>query len=188
MAQSGELPRVSLVFGGARSGKSRWAENLAASGEGSPVYLATAEARDNEMRARIERHRARRGERWRTLEEPLDVQGVLMRESAPNQVILLDCLTLWLSNLMASERDIEKESERLLRCLDDPAGPIVIVSNEVGMGIVPMNELAREFRDHAGLLNQKVARRASLVVFMAAGLPLILKAPPGWINPSSLQV
>jgi adenosylcobinamide kinase/adenosylcobinamide-phosphate guanylyltransferase len=186
MTQSGELPGVSLVLGGARSGKSRWAENLAASGAGAPVYLATAEARDREMRERIERHRERRGELWRTIEEPVDIREVLARERAPDRVVLVDCLTLWLSNLMAAERDVENEIERLLRCLDDPAGPIVFVSNEVGMGIVPTNELARNFRDHAGLLNQKVAAKAALVVFIAAGLPLSLKAPPGWKYPPSL--
>jgi adenosylcobinamide kinase / adenosylcobinamide-phosphate guanylyltransferase len=169
------LPRLTLVLGGARSGKSRYAESLVEAAAQAALYLATAQARDDEMRERIRRHRARRGARWSTIEEPLALGDRLCRESSAERPILVDCLTLWLANLLEAGRDIEQESAQLLEALATPAGPIVLVANEVGLGIVPENALARRFRDDAGRLNQAVAARADRVVFVAAGLPLVLK-------------
>ncbi len=171
-----DLPALTLVLGGARSGKSTYAETLIEA-HGGGVYIATAEVFDDEMRDRIETHRARRGDGWTTLEEPLDLSGALVR--AANQgggkPILVDCLTLWLSNLMAGERDLKLETQALISTLADLSAPVVMVSNEVGLGIVPDNALARAFRDAAGRLNQEVAAVAGRVVFVAAGLPLVMK-------------
>ena len=166
------LPRVSLILGGARSGKSAYAEQLIVSAAGGGVYLATAQARDAEMTARIAEHRTRRGNRWRTIEAPRDIVGPLRSEAGP---ILVDCLTLWVSNLMEAGADLDTECDALGTCLDETNGPVVFVSNEVGLGIVPDNALARRFRDAAGKLNQRVAERAEQVVFVAAGLPMRLK-------------
>jgi adenosylcobinamide kinase/adenosylcobinamide-phosphate guanylyltransferase len=165
---------VTLVLGGARSGKSAYAEALVEAG-GSGLYLATAEAGDAEMAERIRRHRQRRGETWVTVEEPLDLAGALKRHAAPERPILVDCLTLWLSNVMAAGRDPDGEAVALADGLSTLAGPVVLVSNEVGLGLVPETPLGRAFRDHAGRLNQTIARKADRVVFIAAGLPLILK-------------
>lgn len=173
-ARSGAaLPPLTLVLGGARAGKSRFAEELIERAGRPALYLATAEPRDEEMRARIAAHRARRGRHWTTLEEPVEIVNALLAEAA--RPVLIDCLTLWLSNLMDAQRDIGFEIERLLSVLPRLQTPAVIVANEVGLGIVPENAMAREFRDHAGRLNQGVARIAQRVVFMAAGLPLFLK-------------
>lgn len=168
---------TTLVLGGARSGKSAYAEALVEGRPGACVYLATAEAGDAEMAERIARHRARRGDRWTTLEEPFDLPRALAEAARPDAAVLVDCLTLWLSNLMAAGRDIEAESERLIAALGRLAGPAVLVSNEVGLGIVPANDLARAFRDHAGRLHQAVAAAVPAVTFVAAGLPLHLKTP-----------
>jgi len=164
---------VSLVLGGARSGKSRYAEGLLSLHAGKRIYLATAEPGDAEMRARIEDHRRRRGTSWRTVEAPLDIAPVIA--GAGDDAILLDCLTLWLANLMSAGRDIGKAERELWSALGDVRAPVVLVSNEVGLGIVPDNALAREFRDHAGRLNQAMAALADRVFFLAAGLPLTLK-------------
>ena len=171
------LAAVTLVLGGARSGKSAWAEARATASVLAPVYLATAEAGDEEMAERIAHHRARRGARWATVEEPLELGDALAAWAAPDRVVLVDCLTLWLANLMDAERDPEAETERLVATLPELRGPILFVSNEVGLGIVPDNALARAFRDAAGRLNQRIAAAAQHVVFLAAGLPLTLKAP-----------
>jgi adenosylcobinamide kinase/adenosylcobinamide-phosphate guanylyltransferase len=165
------LPRVSLVLGGARSGKSAFAEKLIEASDGG-IYLATAEARDPEMIARIAQHQARRGNLWRTVESPDDLVGPLQREGRP---MLIDCLTLWLSNLMERDADFDAESRRLTDCLATTEGPVVLIANEVGLGIVPDNALARRFRDAAGRLNQQIAACADQVIFVAAGLPLRLK-------------
>lgn len=170
-------PLVTLVLGGARSGKSRHAERLVEGQPGDCIYLATAEAGDAEMAERIRRHRARRGSRWRTVEEPLDVPVELGRQCGPDRAILLDCLTLWLSNLMAVERPVEAEIGQLVDRLGRLDGPVVLVSNEVGHGIVPDNPSARAFRDYAGQLHQAVAAAAECVVFMVAGLPTTVKTP-----------
>lgn len=169
------LPPVTLVLGGARSGKSRHAEALVESQPGPCVYLATAEAKDAEMAARIEQHRARRGTRWETLEEPLALAEALGRVARPDGAVLVDCLTLWLSNLMGAGRDVTAESEALVSTLPALPGPVVLVSNEVGLGVVPENALARAFVDYAGCLHHNIATVAQSVVFMAAGLPLQLK-------------
>lgn len=165
--------RVTLVLGGARSGKSALAETLAAAPGGRPVYLATAAAGDAEMAERIRRHRERRGPGWATIEEPLDIVGRLA--AADGAAVLVDCLTLWLANLMAAGLDVAAETARLVEALPRHAGPVVLVANEVGFGIVPDNPLARDFRDHAGRLNQAVAAAADRVYLVAAGLPLVLK-------------
>lgn len=167
--------RVTLILGGARSGKSRLAENLAERHGGRLVYVATAEPWDDEMRARIAQHKMRRGDRWRTIEAPLAVAEVLLAFPEQTGVVLIDCLTLWLSNLMHAPRDVEREQEGLLAALSATACPVILVSNEVGLGIVPENKLARDFRDLQGRLNQRVAELADHVIFTAAGLPLVLK-------------
>lgn len=165
-----------LVLGGARSGKSRhaqtWLEALPAP---RLVYIATAQALDAEMTDRIERHRADRGSRWHTIEAPLDLAGAIARAPAGADAILVDCLTLWLSNLMLAGHDLEAAGEELCRALADCPLPVALVSNEVGLGIVPDNALARAFRDAAGRLNQRLAGQVDEVVFVAAGLPLRLK-------------
>lgn len=166
---------VTLVLGGQRSGKSAYAERLVARRPGPCVYLATAEAGDAEMTERIRRHRERRGERWTTVEAPLDLAERLTEVSRPDRAVLVDCLTLWLSNLLAAARDPEGETRLLLDALDRVSGPVVLVSNEVGLGVVPDNALARRFVDHAGRLHQAVAGLADSVIFMAAGLPVTLK-------------
>lgn len=168
------LPPITLVLGGARSGKSRFAESLVTS-MGSGTYIATAEARDAEMASRISAHRDRRGATWCTIEAPIDLPAALGEAAAIGNPVLLDCLTLWLSNLMADERDLAEESEKLVTCLSALDCPVVIVSNEVGQGIVPANALARRFRDRAGILNQAIAACADRVFFVTAGLPAQLK-------------
>lgn len=167
-------PVVTLVLGGARSGKSRYAETLVeAAGEG--LYLATAQAFDGEMEERIRLHKERRGDLWTTHEEPLNLAQAIADKSGPNHMVLVDCLTLWLSNLMEAGKDIDAEAAKLCEALNTAKGPVVVVSNEVGMGIVPENALSRAFRDHQGRLNQAVAAAADKVVFVAAGLPLVMK-------------
>jgi adenosylcobinamide kinase/adenosylcobinamide-phosphate guanylyltransferase len=170
-----KLPPVTLILGGARSGKSTYAERLAEGRPGACVYLATAQAGDGEMAERIALHRARRGARWTTHEEAVDLAGALARTSKADSAVVVDCLTLWVSNVMHAELDVENECERLCAALPGLPGPVILVSNEVGLGIVPDNALARRFRDAAGRLNQAVAAVADRVVFVAAGLPLVLK-------------
>jgi len=165
------LPRVTLVLGGARSGKSRYAETLI--GERTALYVATAAAGDEEMAARIRAHRARRGGNWTTREAPLELATALAGDDGRPR--LVDCLTLWLSNLLLAGREPGAEIAALIEGLKSLEAPVVFVANEVGLGIVPDNELARRFRDHAGRLNQELAAAADRVVFIAAGLPMILK-------------
>jgi Adenosyl cobinamide kinase/adenosyl cobinamide phosphate guanylyltransferase len=175
-AKASQLPAVTLVLGGVRSGKSAYAEALIGA-RTDAVYIATAEAGDAEMQERIRQHQARRGASWSTVEAPLELTPALIEATAGGRPVLVDCLTLWLSNLMAADRNISAETERLLVTLPGLSGPVVFVSNEVGLGIVPATPLGRAFRDAAGRLNQAVARAAERVVFIAAGLPLILKEP-----------
>ena len=165
---------VTLVLGGARAGKSAFAEGLAKSWN-QRVYLATAVVTDDEMAERIALHRARRGHDWRTVEEPVELAAAVRRESAPETGLLVDCLTVWLGNLMHHGHDVDAAREALLESLAAAAGPVVLVANEVGLGIVPDNAMARAFRDHAGRVNQAVARAASRVYFVAAGIPMTLK-------------
>lgn len=177
MAGMSEAPpaQVTLVLGGARSGKSIYAESLVAAYAGTPVYVATAEADDDEMAERIARHQARRGAKWHTVEQPLELVPALKEHCRHDSAVLVDCLTLWLSNLLAASRDVDRETDALTTTLGSLDGPAVLVSNEVGLGIVPDNPLARAFRDQAGRLNQSVAAAADHVVFIAAGLPMTLK-------------
>jgi adenosylcobinamide kinase/adenosylcobinamide-phosphate guanylyltransferase len=164
---------TTLVLGGARSGKSRYAERLL--GSAPALYLATGQALDDEMAERIRLHRDRRGPGWDTIEEPLALADTIERAARSGRALLVDCLTLWISNLMLAGRDVDAETARLCEVLSAPAGPVVLVSNEVGMGLVPETPLGRAFRDHQGRVNQRVADVCRRVVFVAAGLPLVLK-------------
>ena len=179
-AQRAELPGITLVLGGARSGKSRYAERLIEAAAAHGTYCATAEPGDAEMAARIAAHRARRnnggrGDFWRTVEAPLALAATIRAEAAPDRPLLIDCLTLWLSNVMLAAKPVEAEIATLHAALRDAAGPVVLVANEVGLGLVPDTALGRRFRDVAGWLNQEIAALADRVVFVAAGLPLVLK-------------
>lgn len=165
---------LTLLLGGARSGKSAHAETLATALPAPWTYIATAQAYDDEMAERIRQHQARRGEGWCTIDAPLELAGSLAAVTA-GAPVLVDCLTLWLTNVILSERDVEQECAQLEAALAAPRGPWFVVSNEVGLGIVPDNALARRFRDEAGWLNQRVAARADRVLFMAAGLPMRIK-------------
>ncbi len=175
------FPDRTLILGGARSGKSAFAERLAgrcAEEDSARVYLATAEAGDAEMQARIEAHLAQRGTGWRTVEAPLDLPEALGRARTDASVVLVDCLTLWLSNLMLAERDWTAAADALAEVLSGSGAPVIMVSNEVGLGLVPDNALGREFRDAQGALNQKIAQYCDYVAFVAAGLPMTLKGRP----------
>lgn len=164
-----------LILGGARSGKSRCAEKLALSLELELIYIATAEARDDEMTDRIRHHKGRRGSTWKTIEEPINIAAVIFEKSTVHNVMLIDCLTLWLSNLLDKGLSLETEIASLIAALKNAEGSIIFVSNEVGQGIVPLNVLARTFRDEAGRLNQQIAENVANVYFITAGLPLPLK-------------
>ncbi|MBB5710951.1 bifunctional adenosylcobinamide kinase/adenosylcobinamide-phosphate guanylyltransferase [Sphingomonas xinjiangensis] len=162
-----------LVLGGARSGKSRHAQALAEARGGELVFVATGQAFDDEMRDRIARHQADRDGRWRTVEAPLDLAEAIGDVSG--HTVLVDCLTLWTSNLLLDEADWENATARLIEAIQAHHGTLILVANEVGLGIVPDNALARRFRDMAGTINQRVAAAVDRVHFLAAGLPLALK-------------
>lgn len=167
---------IIFVLGGARSGKSRFAEERTrAFAARERVYVATAECRDEEMESRIVLHRLRRGADWRTIEAPHRLVEALSAEMRDDRVILVDCLTLWLTNRLLADADLDADGDRLAAALGTASGPVVLVSNEVGLSIVPDNALARRFRDEAGRLNQKIAAVAQEAWFVAAGLPLKLK-------------
>ena len=166
---------VTFFLGGARSGKSRLAQAMAETLPLRLVYLATGQAFDAEMADRIGRHRADRGPRWRTVECPIDLPAAVAREAVAGTVVLVDCLTLWASNVLLAAGDADAASAALQAALGAAAGPVIIVSNEVGLGIVPENALARQFRDIAGRLHQDVAAMADAVFFVAAGLPIRMK-------------
>ena len=166
------FPKLTLVLGGARSGKSRYAEGLVTRLPAPWIYIATAQAWDDEMRARIAEHRQRREPGWQTVEAPLELAAAL--RDAGSAPVLVDCLTLWLSHLMLGDADLAAAAAALQTALERTA-PTVLVSNEVGLGIVPENALARRFRDEAGRLHQRIAARAGRVVFMVAGLPMFMK-------------
>jgi adenosylcobinamide kinase / adenosylcobinamide-phosphate guanylyltransferase len=174
-AGEARLPAVSLVLGGARSGKSRYAERIVEVAAVGGTYCATARAGDAEMAARIAAHRARRSRFWRTVEEPLALARVITAESRSDHPLLVDCLTLWLSNVLLAGRSADADAAALTAALRLAAGPVVVVANEVGMGLVPETPLGRRFRDAAGWLNQDVAALADRVIFVAAGLPIVLK-------------
>ncbi|MEL7449652.1 MAG: bifunctional adenosylcobinamide kinase/adenosylcobinamide-phosphate guanylyltransferase [Pseudomonadota bacterium] len=165
---------VTLILGGARSGKSSRAQQLAEAASPTRTFVATAEPLDDEMASRIARHQADRGEGWTTREAPMDLAGALHETMRPGHVVLVDCLTLWLSNLVFRERDVSAETQRLLEALALP-GELILVSNEIGLGLVPETPLGRSFRDQQGWLNQAVAEASDRVEFVAAGLPLLLK-------------
>jgi adenosylcobinamide kinase / adenosylcobinamide-phosphate guanylyltransferase len=168
------ISKLSLVIGGARSGKSRFAETLV-TGTGRPrIYVATADAWDDEMRDRIARHKSDRGEGWITVEAPRDLCATLAQVPS-DHVVLVDCATLWLTNHLLADADLDAETDRFLAALTACPAPVVIVSNEVGWSIVPDNALARQFRDAQGRLNQRLAAQADLVVAVMAGLPMVLK-------------
>lgn len=170
---------ITLVLGGARSGKSEFSEKLIINSGLNPVYLATARGGDPEMRQRIELHQKRRNNSvradWLTIEEPLALGDALKNCAFEGRAVLVDCLTLWITNLMVAGADINREISNLVRNLHQLAAPVVFVSNEVGMGVVPENKMAREFIDLTGLAHQKIAEKADHVYFIAAGLPLVMK-------------
>ncbi|WP_312419402.1 bifunctional adenosylcobinamide kinase/adenosylcobinamide-phosphate guanylyltransferase [Shinella sp.] len=168
-------PGAVLVLGGARSGKSAFAERLVVETGLSRHYIATGRAWDDEMRERIARHREDRGDGWETHEEPLALAVRIADVARADRAVLVDCLTLWLTNLMLEERDIAEEFAGLLSAIKGAPGRLIFVSNEVGLGIVPENRMARDFRDHAGRLHQQVAALVPEVYFVAAGLPLKMK-------------
>lgn len=168
---------ITLVLGGQRSGKSQYAEQLVegyAKNSGA-IYIATAEAFDDGMQARIDDHQSRRGDSWTTREAPIDLTTAIAEASRTGKPILVDCLTVWLNNLMYHGKDVLAETQALIKTLDAAATPIVLVSNEVGLGVIPDNALARRFADAAGRLHQQVAEVADEVVFVTAGLPQYLK-------------
>lgn len=165
---------LTLVLGGAASGKSGWAEALVSASGQPRIYLATAQAFDREMEAKIAAHRTSRGEDWQTLDTPHDLAATLHKLPA-GHAVLLDCATMWLSNRLLAEADIEAETDALVAALQACASPVTIVSNEVGQGIVPDTPLARQFRDHQGRLNRRIAACADRVFAVMAGLPLALK-------------
>ncbi|WP_313406153.1 bifunctional adenosylcobinamide kinase/adenosylcobinamide-phosphate guanylyltransferase [Stutzerimonas kunmingensis] len=169
---------LELILGGARSGKSRFAERLAVESGLAVTYIATSQALDGEMTARIAHHRERRPAHWALVEEPLQLARVLCEQAAANRCLLVDCLTLWLTNLLMLDDAMRLAEERdaLLECLDGLPGRILLVSNETGLGVVPLGELTRRYVDEAGWLHQAVAERAQRVTFMVAGLPMTLKA------------
>lgn len=169
---------VQLVLGGARSGKSRFAEQLATDSQKEVFYIATATVYDDEMQQRVDRHVDDRPEHWITIEEPLALADVLKRNAKEGRCLLVDCLTLWLTNILMSEENgscLESYKTELLTALADLPGQVILVSNEVGQGVVPMGELSRRFVDEAGWLHQDIARLAQKVTLVVAGLPLQLK-------------
>jgi adenosylcobinamide kinase/adenosylcobinamide-phosphate guanylyltransferase len=178
MRDSLAAPLITLVLGGARSGKSVLAEKLVLETGLEPVYVATAEVLDEEMTARVAAHRGRRGAAWRLVEEPVALAEAIGRESATTRAVLVDCLTLWLSTLLLRKADPLAEAVRLVEALGSARGPVILVSNEVGQGIVPANALARRFIDEAGRLHQRIAAKADQVVLVVAGLPLWVKGGP----------
>ena len=171
-------PAHVLVLGGQRSGKSRYAEGIVLASGRVAVYLATATSGDGEMSGRIAAHRARRGAGWQTVEEPMDLPGSIAALAGPDRAVLVECLTLWLSNLMGAGRSPDEEVDRLVGALDRARGPVVLVSNEVGSGIIPDNPLARTYADALGTLNQRIAAAVRRVVLVAAGTPILIKPAP----------
>ena len=171
---------LQLILGGARSGKSRLAEKLASDSALPVTYIATSQPLDGEMNERVALHRQRRPDHWGLIEEPIELARVLRDHAATGQCLLVDCLTLWLTNLLldADPQRLASERQALLDCLAELPGQIIFVSNETGLGVVPMGELTRRYVDAAGLLHQALAERCDRVVLTVAGLPLTLKGQP----------
>ncbi|MCG7394780.1 bifunctional adenosylcobinamide kinase/adenosylcobinamide-phosphate guanylyltransferase [Microvirga sp. ACRRW] len=178
------LHRRVLVLGGARSGKSRLAQEWAESAASTRVFIATAQAFDDEMRERIAHHQLVRDASWQTREAPLDLTEAILASAHPERIVLVDCLTLWLSNVMLAGRDVNGETDGLVDALSRIQGPVLLVSNEVGQGIVPATALGRSFRDEQGRLNQRIAQACDAVVLVTAGCPVLLKPSP----PLNLQL
>ena len=175
MVEKNTAPAHSLILGGARSGKSSYAEQMV-EGQGGPcLYVATARIWDDEMADRIDEHKERRGDQWTTFEEPLNLVQCLKSIQRPDGIILVDCLTLWVTNLMMEGRDPDVEGAQLVASLAELSCPVVLVSNEVGLGIVPMDKMSRDFRDYAGRLHQCLAAVVPSVTFMVSGLPMQVK-------------
>lgn len=173
-----KMSNIYLVLGGVRSGKSAYAEALACKNKHKKIYIATAGAFDEEMEKRIKSHRVRRGDDWQTIEEQVEISRIIDMPIANNQqpiTILVDCLTLWMSNLLHREMDVMAQIDLLINALKTTQADVILVSSEVGMGIVPENALARQFRDYAGILHQRVAEVADSVVLVVAGIPLTIK-------------
>jgi adenosylcobinamide kinase/adenosylcobinamide-phosphate guanylyltransferase len=168
---------IRLILGGARSGKSRQAEQLAQASGLEVIYIATAQAQDCEMQERINRHRDDRPRHWTTIEEPLQLADAILSHQAPHRCLLIDCLTFWVTNQLLAKANMHAEREALCAALRSARGDIILVSNETGMGIVPMGELNRRFTDEAGWLNQSVAALADQALLMVAGIPMRLKGP-----------
>ena len=168
------LPRLSLVLGGAASGKSAFAEGLIKQAHAKPTYIATSQVFDDEMAAKVAAHKTMRGDDWTTIEEPLDIAAALAK--VPNDApVLIDCATLWLTNVILGEHPLEAAQADFLKAITNAGRPVVVVSNETGQGIVPENALARQFRNAQGRLNQSIAAEADLVIAVMAGLPMVLK-------------
>ena len=168
-----------LILGGARSGKSRYAEQLALQSQKSVVYIATAQAQDAEMQTRIQHHQASRPAEWLTIEEPLSLAATLAAQAKPERILLVDCLTLWLTNLLCledSEQRLTNELNTLYAVLPQLSGELILVSNETGLGVVPLGELTRRYVDEAGRMHQRLAAQMQQVIFMIAGLPQVLKS------------
>ena len=177
------MPNTTLIIGGCRSGKSRHALLLGEKNAGRRnLFVATAQAHDAEMKTRIELHKQDRGERWQTVEAPLEIVDAIRRQGPGTDIMLIDCLTLWTSNLMMVHKDDDEavvaEMERLRQVILVPPCPIILVTNEVGAGIVPENPLARRYRDLAGWCNQKIANACTTVIWMVAGIPATIKPGP----------
>ena len=171
------LTSSALILGGARSGKSRYAEELAIESGKDVIYIATAKVLDNEMKERVRHHKNDRPAHWTTVEEPLLLANMLEDYASPNRIILVDCLTMWLTNLLTENDDalLETQVKQLHTSLAKLSGDVIFVSNEVGMGIIPLGELTRKFVDEAGRLHQQLAQQVNIVTLMVAGLPHIIK-------------
>ena len=167
------MAKITLILGGARSGKSLYAEELTRKSNCNKIYIATSEILDSEMAERVKIHKDRRWDGWLTIEEPIEIAKII--KSSQSAVILVDCLTLWLSNLLHKEMDVMQKINMLIVVLKGMQAEVILVSNEVGLGIVPENALARQFRDYAGILHQKVAEIADEVVLVVAGIPVKIK-------------
>jgi len=168
------LASLTLILGGQRSGKSAYAEGLIGPAR-EALYLATGEALDGEMSARIAAHRARRGDNWTTLEVPLGIADALIQNDQQDRPVLIDSLAMWVANLLGAERHVEEETLTLVQALESIKSPVVVVSDEAGLGVIPENALARDFLDGLGFVNQSIAAHAGRVIFVTAGLPMVLK-------------